>query len=62
MIELLLPFGSDTLEYSWVKDTIDICTLLDYSMAKKCQQALGAAYWCECRCVQCNIPDVKHII
>jgi hypothetical protein len=25
----------DTLEYSWMKVTIDICTLADYSMAKK---------------------------
>jgi hypothetical protein len=38
MIELLLPFGFDTLEYSWVKATIGICTLVDYSVAKKCQQ------------------------
>jgi hypothetical protein len=34
MIELLLPYGFDTLEYSWVKATIGICTLADYSMAK----------------------------
>jgi hypothetical protein len=39
MIELLLPYGFDTLEYSWVKVTIDICTLADYSGAKKCQHA-----------------------
>jgi hypothetical protein len=38
MIELLLPSGFDTLEYSWVKATIDICTLVDYSVAKKRQQ------------------------
>jgi hypothetical protein len=38
MIELLLPCGFDTLEYSWVKDTIGICTLADYSMDKKRQQ------------------------
>jgi hypothetical protein len=37
MIELLLPF--DTLEYSWVKATIAIGMLADYSVAKKCQQA-----------------------
>jgi hypothetical protein len=37
MIELLLPCGFDTLEYSWVKATIDICTLADYSVAKKRQ-------------------------
>jgi hypothetical protein len=35
MIELLLPCGFDTLEYSWVKATIGICMLTDYSMAKK---------------------------
>jgi hypothetical protein len=38
MIELLLPCGFDTLEYSWVKATIGICTLVDYPVAKKCQQ------------------------
>jgi hypothetical protein len=37
MIELLLPCGFDTLEYSWVKATIDICMLADYSVAKKRQ-------------------------
>jgi hypothetical protein len=37
MIELLLPCGFDTLEYSWVKATIGICTPVDYSMAKKRQ-------------------------
>jgi hypothetical protein len=37
MIELLLPCGFDTLEYSWVTVTIDICTLVEYSVAKKCQ-------------------------
>jgi hypothetical protein len=45
MIELLLPYGFDTLEYSWVKATIVICMLADYSMAKKCQQA----FWCRYR-------------
>jgi hypothetical protein len=45
MIELLLPCGFDTLECSWVKATIDICTLIDYSMAKKCQQA----FWRRCQ-------------
>jgi hypothetical protein len=39
MIELLLPCGFDTLEYSWVKATIGICMLVDYSVAKKYQQA-----------------------
>jgi hypothetical protein len=37
MTELLLPGGFDTLEYSWVKGTIGIYMLADYSMAKKCQ-------------------------
>jgi hypothetical protein len=37
MIELLLPCGFDTLEYSWVKAIIGICTLAYYSMAKKHQ-------------------------
>jgi hypothetical protein len=44
MIELLLPYGFDTLEYSWVKATIGIYTPGDYSVAKKCQQA----FWCCC--------------
>ncbi len=35
MIELLLPCGFDTLEYSWVKATIGIYMLADYSVAKK---------------------------
>jgi hypothetical protein len=39
MIELLVPYGFNTLEYSWVKATIGICTLADYSVAKKQQQA-----------------------
>jgi hypothetical protein len=38
MIELLRPCGFDTLEYSWVKAIIGICTLVDYSVAKKRQQ------------------------
>jgi hypothetical protein len=38
MIELLLPYGFDTLEYSWVKAIIGMYTLADYSVAKKCQQ------------------------
>jgi hypothetical protein len=40
MIELLIPCGFNILEYSWVKATIGICTLADYSVAKKRQQAL----------------------
>jgi hypothetical protein len=39
MIELLLPCGFDTLEYCWVKATIVICTLADYSVAKKRQHS-----------------------
>jgi hypothetical protein len=39
MIELLLPYGFDTLEYSWVKAIIGICMRADYSVAKKCQQS-----------------------
>jgi hypothetical protein len=35
MIELFLSIGFDTLEYSWVKATIGICMLADYSVAKK---------------------------
>jgi hypothetical protein len=42
MIELLFPNGFDTLEYSWVKATTGICTLADYSVAKKCQHVLWA--------------------
>jgi hypothetical protein len=45
MIELLLPCGFDILEYSWVKATIGIYTLIDYSMAKKHQQT----FWHHCR-------------
>jgi hypothetical protein len=41
MIELLLPCGFDTLEYSWMKVTIGICTLVDYSVAKKRQHRLS---------------------
>jgi hypothetical protein len=46
MIELLLPCGCgfDTLEYSWVKATVGICMLIDYSVAKKCQQAFWHRY------------------
>jgi hypothetical protein len=43
MIELLLLCGFDTLEYSWVKAIIGICTLADYSVAKKHQ-----AFWRHC--------------
>jgi hypothetical protein len=39
VIELPLTCGFDTLKYSWVKATIDICTFVDYSVAKKRQQS-----------------------
>jgi hypothetical protein len=45
MIELLLPYGFDTPEYSWVNATIGICMLANYSVAKKHQQA----FWRRCR-------------
>jgi hypothetical protein len=37
MIEFLLPYRFDTYEYSWVKETIGICMLEYYSVARKCQ-------------------------
>jgi hypothetical protein len=45
MIELLLPYGFDTLEYSWVNATIGLCMLADYSVATKCQQAFWHRCW-----------------
>jgi hypothetical protein len=45
MIELLLPCGFDTLEYSWVKGIIGICMLVDYSVAKRHQQAFWRRCW-----------------
>jgi hypothetical protein len=59
MVELLLPCGFDTLEYSWVKATIDICTLADYSVAKKCQQALWRR--CEGSLLILSISRVNRI-
>jgi hypothetical protein len=53
MIELLFPFGFDTLQYSWVKATIVICTFVDYSVAKEHQQA----FLCRCRGSQL-IPSI----
>jgi hypothetical protein len=44
MIELQFPYGFDTLEYSWVKATIGICTLADYFVAKEHQQAFWRCY------------------
>jgi hypothetical protein len=35
MVELLLLYGFDILKYSWVKATIGIYMLADYSVAKK---------------------------
>jgi hypothetical protein len=35
IVELLPPCGFDTLEYSYVKATIDICMLIDYSMTNE---------------------------
>jgi hypothetical protein len=40
MIELLLPCGFDTLEYSWVKATIGIYMLVDYFVAKSAKSML----------------------
>jgi hypothetical protein len=48
MIELLLSYGFDTLEYSWVKATIGICALVDYYVAKKCQHFAMLIYLCWC--------------
>jgi hypothetical protein len=44
MIELLLPCGFDTQEYSWVRAIIGIFELVDYSVAKKRQQAFWLHY------------------
>jgi hypothetical protein len=44
MIEILLPYGFDTLEYSWVKAIIGIYMLADYSVAKKHQQCAYDAF------------------
>jgi hypothetical protein len=38
MVELLLPYGFDTLEYSWVKAIISICIRAYYSVTKERQQ------------------------
>jgi hypothetical protein len=42
---ILLPYGFNTLEYSWVKTTIAIYMLEEYSVANECQQA----FWHRCR-------------
>jgi hypothetical protein len=41
MIELLLLYGFDTLEFSWVMAIIGICMLADYFVAKKYQHLTG---------------------
>jgi hypothetical protein len=46
MIELLLPCGFDTREYSWVKATIGIYMLADYSVTNcqsVCQNPIAQA-------------------
>jgi hypothetical protein len=69
MIELLLPCGFDTLEYSWVKATIDICTLVDYSVAKKHQHtqvpgcpppAFSASTTVAVRCILDRLPNLLN--
>jgi hypothetical protein len=62
MIELLLPCGFNTLEYSWVKAAIGICTHADYSVAKKHQQA----FWHRCQGSQlilciCSVNRIQVI-
>jgi hypothetical protein len=62
MIELLLSYGFDTLEYSSEKATIDICMLADYSVAKKHQQA----FWRRCRGSQlilstCRVNRIQQV-
>jgi hypothetical protein len=63
MIELLLPCGFDTLEYSRVKVTIGICMPVDYSVAKKCKQA----FWRHCQGSQfilsiCRVNRIQLVI
>jgi hypothetical protein len=38
MVELHLSCVFDIMEYSCVKATIGICTLVDYFVARECQQ------------------------
>jgi hypothetical protein len=42
MVELLLSYGFDTLQYSWVKATIDICMLADILWIKNTNKLFGA--------------------
>jgi hypothetical protein len=44
MVELLLPCGFETLEYSGVKATIGICMHVDYFVAKE-RQHRSAIGW-----------------
>jgi hypothetical protein len=53
MIELLLPYGFDTLEYSLLKAAIGIYTHANYSVAKKCQHGALLGHVC---CVVRFIP------
>jgi hypothetical protein len=77
MIELLLPYGFDTLEYSWVKATIGIHTLVDYSVAKKLQQYVALVtpvrelksiindlldYCSHCKCLSGSGKRLPHIL
>jgi hypothetical protein len=57
MIELLLPYGFDNLEYSWVKATIGIYMLADYSVARNVniQQVNG-----ESRCLDGILSEYKE--
>jgi hypothetical protein len=55
MIELLLPCGFDTLEYSWMKAKICIYMLATYFVAKKHQQAL----WRCCRGSQLILSNCR---
>jgi hypothetical protein len=45
MIELLLFGEFDTLEYSWVKATIGICTVADYSLLRNTNMLSGTVAW-----------------
>jgi hypothetical protein len=42
MIELLLLYGFDTPEYSWVKATIGTCMLADYLWLRNANKLSGA--------------------
>jgi hypothetical protein len=57
MIELLLPCGFVTLEYSWVKSSIGFCTLVDYSLAMK-HQHLSIASLVILACIWLIMPII----